>query len=247
MAAAKKNLFEYDWRLEGEKARFVVDLALYDRGANGDYPILAFVGCGAKKEGKELSSSDLRHISAFAAKCEKKLEMLLAGYIEKADIRQYYFYLASKEEYSLLRELAEKQRGFSCRVGGKAEEDWSSYFRILYPDEAKYQTVRNEEQIEELYESGDSEAPRRLNLHLAFPGHGERTRFGEEALSEGFALGASDEFETGDLPCGLVVYRICALKKWDVDAVTIQAIRLAEKFGGRLLFWDCPIVPGRGR
>ena len=21
----------------------------------------------------------------------------------------------------------------------------------------------------------------------------------------------------------------------------------AEKFGGRLLFWDCPIVPGRGR
>lgn len=247
MAADKPDYLEYDWRLDGEPAHFLVDLSLYDRGANGDYPVLAFVGCSSRKEGRPLSASELRRMDTFAVKCAKKLDVLIAGYIEKETIRQYYFYLPTKEEYSALRALSEKRHGFSCRVGGKSEPDWSSYFRILYPDEAKYQTVRNEEQIAELYENGDSEAPRRLNLHLAFPSHPARTKFGEEALSEGFAIGGSEELENEDLTCGVLLYRISALRKRDIDAVTIQAIRLAEKYGGRLLFWDCPIVPARGK
>ena len=47
MAADKPDYLEYDWRLDGEPAHFLVDLSLYDRGANGDYPVLAFVGCSS--------------------------------------------------------------------------------------------------------------------------------------------------------------------------------------------------------
>lgn len=247
MAAAKPDFLEYDWRLDGEPAHFLVDLSLYDRAADGAYPVLAFLACSSNKEGCALSASEQKHIDSFAAKCVKKLDALMAGYIEKDGIRQYYFYLPTKDEYLELRAFAEKQSAFTCRIGGKKEQDWSSYFRILYPDEAKYQTVRNEEQIIELYESGDSDAPRRLNIHLAFPNHPARSRFCEDALSEGFAVGGTDERENEALACAVLLYRICALKKPDVDAVTIQAIRLAEKYGGRLLFWDCPIVPARGR
>ncbi|MBR6007431.1 MAG: DUF695 domain-containing protein [Clostridia bacterium] len=247
MAVEKTDILEYDWRLDGESAKFSVDLALYDRAPDEEHTILAFVGCFSNREGRELTAGELRHIDSFIAKCERKVKPLIGGYIEKATIRQYYFYLASRDDYEKLKTLAERERGFDCRIGGKLEPEWTSYFRILYPDAAKYQTVRNEEQIGLLYERGDSEAPRRLNLHLFFATPQARHAFEEAALQEGFAIGEAEELESGDLPCGIVLHRICALRKRDIDTVTVQAIRAAERFGGCLRYWDCPIVPGRGR
>ena len=246
MASKRDELLEYDWRLDGEDAVFCVDLALYNGAPNAGYPILAYVGCSPRKEDRELSGGDIRHMVAFCAKCRRRLDLLMAGYIETAKIRQYYFYVASKADYDALKLFAEKERSFTCRVGGKKEEDWASYFRILYPDAAKYQTVRNEEIIAQHYELGDSDAPRRLNLHFAFLNEPVRRQFEEAARSEGFAIGGYEEFDGNELPCGVILHRISAFKKSDVDAVTVQAIRIAEKFNGKLLFWDCPIVPGRG-
>ena len=245
MAQGKDKLLEYDWRLDGEEAVFCVDLSLYNEAPNERYPILAYVGCSPKKEGRELSGGDLRHMDAFCSKCRRKLDLLNAGFIETAAIRQYYFYLPGKAEYEKLKQFAEAERSFVCRVGGRKEEDWASYFRILYPDAAKFQTVRNGELLAQHYSLGDSEAPRRLNLHLCFPGDPLRRQFVEEARQEGFAIGEYEDYDSDTLPCGVVLHRICAFKKWDVDALTVQAIRIAEPFDGKLMFWDCPIVPGR--
>ncbi len=245
MASHKDELLEYDWRLDGEDAVFCVDLALYNRAPDPAYPILAYVGCCPKKEEKELSGGDIRHINAFCAKCRRKIDLLMAGYIETASIRQYYFYVASKSGYDALKQFAEAERSFTCKVGGKKEEDWASYFRILYPDVAKYQTVRNEEILAQHYELGDSDLPRRLNLHFAFMNEPIRRKFEEAARGEGFAIGGYEEFEGNELPCGVVLHRVCALRKFDIDAVTVQAVRAAEKYNGKLLFWDCPIVPGK--
>ena len=40
-----------------------------------------------------------------------------------------------------------------------------------------------------------------------------------------------------------ILHIICPLKKRSVDEVTVLAIRIAEQFGGRLMFWDCPLAP----
>lgn len=245
MKAPKNDFLQYDWRLDGEDAEFSVDLSLYDGAPDARCPILAFIGCRSKEEGAELSAAELRRMDAFASKLRRRLDAVFAGTIETSKIRQYYLYLPSKAEYDSLKQLAEKERGFSCMVGGKREEDWASYFRILYPDDAKYQTVLNSEIIEQHYELGDSEAPRRLNLHLSFGGDPARQLFAEAARSEGFALGGDEDNDSLELPCGIVLHRICALKKRDIDAVTVRTVRLAEEHGGKLLFWDCPIVPGR--
>jgi hypothetical protein len=41
----------------------------------------------------------------------------------------------------------------------------------------------------------------------------------------------------------VILHIICPLKKRSVDEVTVLAIRIAEQFGGRLMFWDCPLAP----
>ncbi|MBR0136608.1 MAG: DUF695 domain-containing protein [Clostridia bacterium] len=239
------DILQYDWRLDGEPARFSVDLSLYDGAPDAKYPILAYVGCSSKKEGAQPGFLEKRRMDAFAAKCKKKLDLVPVGAIETGTIRQYYFYLPSKPEYDALKQLCEAEKGFVCRAGGKKEEDWGTYFRILYPDAAKYQTVRNEEILAQHYDLGDSDAPRRLNLHIAFKSDPARNAFIEAARQKGFAVGEFEEFDDTDLSAGVVLHRICALKKFDIDALTVQVIRIADEHEGRLLFWDCPIVPGR--
>ena len=253
--------FEYDWRLDGERATFCVDLSLFELSPQEreGYPVLAYVGCLPLEEGRALSPREKKAGTAFIRQCKKKLSLLTAGYIETDSTLQLYLYLPAAEEYEALKQLAANEKGFTCRVGGRSEPQWESYFSVLYPDEAKLQTVRNGEIINELYKNGDSEEPRRLNLHMGFQTDEKRSAFSDAALKAGFALGesveraegmveptaAASESESDQTPFRLDIHRICALKKWDVDAVIVQAVRLAEEFGGRLVYWDCPIVPRR--
>lgn len=247
--AIRGRLLSYDWRIEGQAAEFGVDLLLFESAPVKTLPVLAFVSCaGADESGEELTPAALKTVLAFVKKCEKQLTCVTAGYIETDASVQYYIYLPSIAEYERMKALAGEWKsadGFELVVGGHSEPDWESYFTVLYPDEAKLQTVRNGEIIAELMKSGDSETPRRLNLLLAFPTEADSEAFASAALDEGFATGEFKDVADGELPCGVVVHRICAMKKWDVDAVTVHAIRIAEEFGGKLLYWDCPIVPRR--
>ena len=70
-----------------------------------------------------------------------------------------------------------------------------------------------------------------------------RLQFEEAARREGFAIGSAVDREMSELPYGVILHIICPLKKRSVDEVTVLAIRIAEQFGGRLMFWDCPLAP----
>ncbi|MBQ4428755.1 MAG: DUF695 domain-containing protein [Clostridia bacterium] len=247
--AIEWRLLAYDWRLDGRAAEFGVDLHLSAHAPMRSHPVLAFASC-AYPDGAEAKSTAamLKKALAFVKSCTKDLNAVIAGYIETDAELQYYIYLPSTAEYERMKALAGEIKGadgVEIMVGGRSEPDWDSYFSVLYPDEAKMQTIRNGEIIDELFKSGDSEAPRRLNLLLAFPTEADCGAFAAKALDEGFATGEYKDVSDGELPCGVVVHRICAMKKWDVDAVTVHAIRLAEEHGGKLLYWDCPIVPRR--
>ncbi|MBR5949420.1 MAG: DUF695 domain-containing protein [Clostridia bacterium] len=245
--AIEGKLLRYDWRLDGQAAEFGVDLHLSARAPMRSHPVLAFVSCAFPSDTEaRITPAVLKKAVSFIKKSVKELNAVAAGYIETEHELQYYIYLPSTAEYERMKALSAEQKtadGLEFMVGGRSEPDWESYFTVLYPDEAKTQTIRNGEIIEELFKSGDSETPRRLNLLLAFPTEADCTAFAAKALDEGFATGEYKDVSDGELPCGVVVHRICAMKKWDVDAVTVHAIRIAEEHGGKLLYWDCPIVP----
>lgn len=239
----KKNTWlEYDWRLNGADALFGVELALYHDAPDEKRKVLAFIYC-CSKDSEVLDAADVKRAEKVARNCVKSIDSPCAGFIQTGNMRQYYFYLSDKKEYDALKAVANKEKKLSCRVGGKNEPGWDTYFKLLYPDAAKLQTVRNGETIEKLRANGDSSEPRRLNLHVFFRGEPLRLQFEDEARKAGFAIGSSEYRSESEFPYGVVLHRICPLIKREVDAVTVLAIRIAERFGGKLMYWDCPIVP----
>ena len=241
--AKNSTWLEYEWRLDGREALFGVELALYRSAPDAKLPILCYFCCEA--EGSDtLSDSDLKRIEGLAAKCVHKLGRPAAGFVQTGNTRQYYYYVPDKEQYDILRSIADKERKLACKVAGKREEDWTTYFKLLYPDEAKYQTVRNREIIAKYRENGDNlDAARRLNLHVFFRTEQHRLMYEEAARQAGYAIGTPQVRSELELPYGATLHRISTLKKQDVDSVTIRAIRIAQRMEGRLAYWDCAIVP----
>ncbi|MBO6061609.1 MAG: DUF695 domain-containing protein [Clostridia bacterium] len=241
--ARESTWLEYDWQLEGEEAKFGVELSYYRVAPDEKRTLLCYFCC-QPKEDRALTAAEVKHIDGLAEKCAHKLKLRPAGFVQAGALRQYYFYVASKEEYDLIEAMAAKEKKLLCRVGGKREEDWATYFQLLYPNETKYQTVKNREQVEKMRRIGDNtEASRRINLHACFRTEQQRLMFEAAARQAGYAIGPAEYLTDYDLPSGVVLYRISTLKREDIDALTVRTVRLAQKYEGRLLYWDCNIVP----
>lgn len=241
--AAKSEWLEYIWELNGEETYFGVELSLYRRAPDPEAPLLVYLCCQTTDE-HDLGPADIKRIEDAAARCARRCGAVPAGFIQADSMRQYYFYVADKEQYDIIKEIAAKEKKLFCRVGGKREENWATYFNLLYPDELKYQTVRNREQVKKLRAIGDNtDAARRINLHMGFRTEQDRLVFEETARRAGYAIGSPEYHPDADHPNGVVVYRISTLRRRDIDGVTIRSIVLARQCVGKLLYWDCNIVP----
>lgn len=241
--AFKSEWLEYYWELEGEETLFGVELSLYRRAPDPKAPLLVYLCCQTADE-RDLTPSDIKRAESLANKCARRARTVPAGFVQADSTRQYYYYVADKEQYDVMKELASNEKKLFCRVGGKREENWATYLDLLYPDEAKYQTVKNREQVKKLRNIGDStESARRINLHMSFRTEQDRLVFEETARRAGYAIGEPEYHTDSDLPSGVVIYRISTLRRRDIDAVTIRASNLARRMLGKLLYWDCNIVP----
>lgn len=241
--AKENNWLEYEWRLDGAPALFGVELSLYREAPDPERPVLCFFCCEAQGA-PLLSPGDIKRIESLAAKCVRRLGSPACGFVQTGNMRQYYFYVPDKEKYEILKAIANREKKLVCKVAGKSEPEWTTYFKLLYPDEAKYQTVRNGEIIEKYRRNGDNlDAGRRINLHVYFRTEQQRLLYEEAARSAGFAIGAPDERSELELPYGATLHRISTLNKADIDSITVKAIRIAQEYTGRLAYWDCAIVP----
>ncbi|MCR5809027.1 MAG: DUF695 domain-containing protein [Clostridiales bacterium] len=239
----KTTWLEYDWELDGADAKFGVELSYYRSAPDEKYPLLLYFCC-QRKDDKELAPSDTARIEALARKCVKRTGIRPAGFVQTKLLRQYYFYCEDKAAHDKINLIASKEKKLLCRVGGKREEDWATYFQLLYPDEVKYQTVKNREQTAKMRKMGDNlESARRINLHVCFRTEQDRLMFEVSARQSGFAIGSPEFISESDYPNGVVIYRISPLTRADIDALTVRVIRLAQKLDGKLLYWDCNIVP----
>lgn len=241
--ASKTTFIEYYWPIEGEEARFGVELSLYKTAPDSGHPLLVYM-CFQTRSDEDLTNADRKRAEDISKKCAKRTGIIPAGFIEAGSQRQYYFYLADQTQYGMLKDIAAREKKLVCRIGGKTEENWVTYFNLLYPDERKYQTVKNGEQIRKMERMGDnSSAARRINLHVGFKTEQQRIMFEEAARHAGFAIGNPESQPENEYPNGAVVHRISTLERREIDAVTLRVIGLAAKEEGKLLYWDCNIVP----
>lgn len=240
----KADFFTYDWQIDGDDAVFCADLSLYDIAPDPLQSVLLYMNCAAKAAGKALDAGLEKKAERVLKKCLKALSPLYAGFIRTEDAKQFYFYTSDGNALAHLETIAQKERGLYCRAGMQHEPEWQTYFKLLYPDAAKLQTERNRAHIALLKKHGDNlAATRRVRFHAFFPSEPIVKYFSDEALNLGFAVGQTEFASELDTPYGVVLHKIAALDKKELDRLTTSLIYLAERYEGMLRDLDCQIVP----
>ena len=236
--------FTYDWRFDGEPARFTVDQAFLGGAPFAHMPVLFRVSCACKEGKSSIRRLEAMRISAIESKCLKAISPFYAGSIETNTRKVLYLYANSIAQLEPLEKIVMPVRGLFCEVAARTENDWRTYFDLLYPDAAKFQTEENRKYIELMRKGGDGIQPaRRVRLHMFFKTEPLMHLFAEKARQVGFAVGTPEYAPEHAQAYGVVVLRVSSLEKREIDDVTTQVIRLAEEFEGTLLHWDCPLVP----
>lgn len=236
--------FYYDWQMDGDPAQFGVDMTLHQKAPHPGRPLLLHLRC-EMEQGGALTPRGRRHIDRLEKKCLKELPKLeYAGYIEDDARRVMFFYGDKPRRLEELEALTEKERVLRCTAGCAHEPGWETYFTMLYPDAAKLHTETNRKNIELYRQNGDNTAAvRRITLHTFFPMENLAAQFAEEARLTGFAIGEPEFNPEIDEPYGVRLHRITTLEKPALDRHTSEAEYLAEKYLGRLMYWDSPVIP----
>ena len=239
-----KTWFEYDWHIDTIDAEFGVDMALSKLAPDARHTVLYFLSFESPTE-KRPKLTDLMEWRAESI-LKNVLSMgnfLLAGAIRTDEQIQFYVYGASNDAFGQIEKRFQREKLLLARFGTKNEPNWTTFFKLLYPDAAKLQTDWNRKQIDLLESQGDRlSVTRRLNLHMFFPTEPNLIGFKRAALSAGFAIGNTEFADETDLPYGVVLHIISNLNKKRVDEITTLAINTAESFGGKLVHWDCAVV-----
>lgn len=236
--------FEYDWPIEGETARFAVDMELTDMQSEA-WPCLSYLSCESRrKDAPSLNAIETARAEAVKNAFLRDTSCLYAGYIETGAQRQYYFYSHERNAQRVLAQLAGKEKLFlACRAGAAEEPSWVTYRSLLYPDAAKLQTERNRELIALMRKNGDGIVSlRRVSFSLFFPTENIMLLFTEQARLSGFAISGPVYEPEHELAYGVTVVRLSTLEKPKIDELTTRAIRIAQKYGGELRYWDSPVV-----
>lgn len=242
------NWFTYDWELHGNPAIFQVDLD-YEKPPEG-FDFLLYCAAAPLTAGELFRTQDANRLARLEKWLLKALpQACYAGYIHMDTLRQYYFYVEHNEGLSeLMDALSMKERKLSIHHGIKPEPNWVTYWELLYPDAAKYQTEINAQQIEWQRQLGDAtDKVRKVTLMLGFPTEQDKVLFRESARQNGFAIGESLFQPELPLPHVLTLFVLTSLDKYSMDSITTRAIRTAEAYSGSLLRWTSPRISRKSR
>ena len=239
-----KGWLTYDWNIDGIPAVFEVDLDLYDSAPSASHDVLFFVNCISTSLTADMTSRAMRaKCESVIRKCLKVSNQQLAGIISNAEMLQFYTYGTDIHALTDIEDCIRQAHGIITRVGAQPEPRWQTYMKLLYPDAAKYQTVKNGEQIELMHRYKDLIYPsRKLSLHVFTKTEPLRLMFEEQARLSGFAIGEAEFDDHSDHPYGVCLHVVSTLNKPDVDEITTRVIRLAKQFEGKLVGWDCAIM-----
>ncbi len=240
------NWLEYDWQVRNAPAQFLVDLAYFENIPEG-HETLLWLSLACPELSRAFRPAESRRGDGVFKKAQKALHgAKYVGAIFLPAQRQYYFYTRDEAQLEALEALAGKESKLLLTCGRAPEPGWQTYHKLLYPDAAKFQTVDNKKTIELLKRQGDGLTfSRRLRFYLFFPTEPSRLLFQEQARLNGFALGNPIYRPEQELSYGVVVFLVSSLDKREIDSHTTRAIREAERQGGAMFGWDCPVIPKR--
>ncbi len=233
---------EYDWPFEGSAALYEADMSL-DGSPRPEMGVCVEVSCLTRDVKRtELNSREKRHADQLLERIAK-LDTVFCGVVSTNAMVMGVYYVCLANHIEPIKELCDHEKVVIASVAYKEDGDYSTYYKLLFPDEAKLWTIENGKRIEFYQKLGDSLSPaRKLTFNVYFPTEQLMLLFSEQARLSGFALGDRVYQPEQELSHGVRLHRIGTLIKPEIDQCTTRIVRIAKRCEGELMYWEAPVT-----
>ena len=229
---------KYEWEWNEQDAVFQVDLQYWELLPALAYPHLVFVSVAPRNPKAEyFSRTEERRVTALQHMLAEQLEdvAIFIGGVALKNIVQFYFYTADETLIQRTAAICRSEPHLQITCGQVTEPHYTTYYRLLFPDDAKLQSVENAAYIKSVqHRDGDLSLVRRVRLTMAFPSEEACDAFINDIPRLGFTAGLRESIGNSTHPYRVMLNGFSSLKLCDLNRCTARAIRDALPYGGVL-------------
>lgn len=229
---------KYEWEWNEQEAVFQVDLQYWELLPALAYPHLVFVSVAPRSPKAEaFSHAEERRVTALQHTLAEQLEdvAIFIGGIGLKNMIQFYFYTADEKLISRAAAICRTEPHLQITCGQVTEPHYATYYTLLFPDDAKLQSVENAAYIKSVqHRDGDLSLVRRAYLTMAFPSEEACDAFLDEVPHLGFTAGLRESVGNSTHPYRVTINGFSSLKLMELNRVTARAINGALPYGGVL-------------
>lgn len=228
----------YEWIYKEQRATFRVDMQYWNLLPVLSYTQLIAVSVSPlSPQAKKFSAREQYLFNLFRKKLVNKLSgpTIFVGSVFTDSLRCLYFYTSETTIIQEFSALCLEQKGLAATCGHAWEERFATYYRFLYPDDRRLQSVENAAFLESLHRKGDEPGfVRRMALTMAFMNPEDRSAFLHGALRCGLTPGQSFLGKSTTHPDCCLVYGYATLELPSLNRLTARAIEAAAPLDGLL-------------
>ncbi|MDD3401691.1 MAG: DUF695 domain-containing protein [Eubacteriales bacterium] len=228
----------YEWEWKHRRATFKVDLQYWDLLPVLAYSQLVYVSCAPSSPlATSFSRSEEHRLAALRHTLSSQLNghAVFVGSIRLDDLEQLYFYTADSTIINHMSGICRLESKLRTTCGHSDEPHYATYYRLLFPDDSKLQSVENNAYIEAIAkQGGDLTLVRRIELEMAFLYQEDLDDFKNRIPRGGFTVGESSIRAGVSHPHRLLIYGYCTLNLAELNRFTSHAIEIAAQYDGLL-------------
>jgi hypothetical protein len=229
---------KYEWAWNGREAVFQVDLQYWELLPTLAYSQLVFVSIASiNPEAAAFTRAEERHANALQHRLAQQIGdvAIFVGGIGMKDLIQYYFYTSDDSLIHRVSAICRAESKLRVTCGHVIEPHYATYYRLLFPDDAKLQSVENAAYIKSVQRrDGDLNLVRRIHLTMAFVSEEACDAFVSEVPHLGFTIGSRESVGNTTHPYRIELNGFSTMKLADLNRCTARAINGALPYGGVL-------------
>jgi hypothetical protein len=229
---------KYEWEWNEREAVFQVDLQYWELLPTLAYSQLVFVSVAPREpEAEAFSRAEERRAASLQHLLAEQIEdaAIFVGGIGMKDLLQFYFYTSDEALIHRVSAICRAETKLRVSCGHVTEPHYATYYCLLFPDDAKLQSVENASYIKSVqHRDGDLSLVRRVRLTLAFASEEACDAFLEEIPRLGFTMGGRESVGNSTHPYRVELNGFSSLLLHDLNRLTTRAINGALIYGGVL-------------
>ena len=228
----------YEWEFKGERATFRVDMQYWELLPILSYSQLIYV-CVAPKNplAKGFNGVEQYRFRSLRHRLIDELEgrAIHVGSVYTDTLRTLYFYAAEADVIQQASAICRDFGMLAITCAHASEPHFTTYYRFLYPDDVRLQSVENAAYIEAMHKRGsDLDTVRRVNLTMCFLTVEDRNAFLKEVPKLGFTPGGNFWDGESSHPACCTVSGFSTLQLPQLNRFTARAISAAAPLEGML-------------